>query len=481
MMAQQALGAGTTVRRRALFGLLDANGWSWAGIKALFWFTTIIFLMGYLPDRALYFTIFPTIEVGLNVISPINLCPASNGDLPCPVPGGAVLPWEPSPPELNLPQPRAEGALVQSGVNFLYIGGSDGTGAVATVYEAPVEADAGSFSPWAEAAPLPAPRSRAAVAVVSGTVYVIGGLDGSGAPTTTVFTGTPDPASGRIAEWKLDDALVLPEARAGSAVAVAGDGVFLLGGAGPSGPTATAWKATLDTKGVLGAWKPNVDMPEPRVAGLASVQGLYLFVYGGGDAAGPTATVLRADISAAKETLGQIERWGAGTGSANLPAPRDGAAGFSNAGSIYLVGGTGPGAAGQTYWATPDANGDIAAWKNLPQSDLPADLGLASSAAIVSGSHAFLVGGTTSSGVTAASARANLAPKPPYFQLGILGATIPGLGIGGEVGQQLAYLVSAGVATVNFVLLILIGIAFAHKERSKALFRRHILRRPATS
>ncbi len=30
-MAQQALGAGgtTVARKRALFGLLDANGWSW--------------------------------------------------------------------------------------------------------------------------------------------------------------------------------------------------------------------------------------------------------------------------------------------------------------------------------------------------------------------------------------------------------------------------------------------------------------------
>jgi hypothetical protein len=478
-MAQLALGAGTTARKRALFGLLDANGWSWAGIKALFWFTLIIFLMGYLPDRALYFTIFPTIEVGLNVISPVNLCPDSNGDLPCPVPVGAVLPWEPSPPELNLPQPRAEGALVQSGVNFVYIGGSDGTNAVATVYSSPVRADVGNLSPWVEAAPLPVPRSRASAVVVAGTVYVIGGLDASGAPTTTVFSGTPDPATGLIAEWKTVDALALPEARAGASAVTAADGIFLVGGLGPSGPTATAWKATLDAKGVLGAWTPNAQMPEPRVGALASIQGSHLYVYGGSDASGGTTIVLRGDISAVKETLGQVTLWGAGTGGANLPAAREGAAGFSNAGSLYLVGGTGPGAAGQTYWATPDAKGDINGWKNLPQSDLPADLGLTQSSAIVSGAHAFLVGGATQSGVTAASARTSLAPRPPYFQLGILGATIPALGIGGEVGQQLAYLVAAGVATVNFVLLILIGVAFAHKERTKALFRRHILRRPA--
>jgi len=37
-MAQQALGPGTAVpRRRALFGLLDADGWGWASVKAFVW------------------------------------------------------------------------------------------------------------------------------------------------------------------------------------------------------------------------------------------------------------------------------------------------------------------------------------------------------------------------------------------------------------------------------------------------------------
>ena len=56
-MAQQALGAGTAVpRRRALFGLLDADGWGWASVKAFVWLIIIIFMLGYLPDRAYYLT-----------------------------------------------------------------------------------------------------------------------------------------------------------------------------------------------------------------------------------------------------------------------------------------------------------------------------------------------------------------------------------------------------------------------------------------
>ena len=47
-MAQQALPAGAT-RRRVAFGLLDANGWTWAGLKATFWFLFIIFMLGVVP------------------------------------------------------------------------------------------------------------------------------------------------------------------------------------------------------------------------------------------------------------------------------------------------------------------------------------------------------------------------------------------------------------------------------------------------
>ena len=42
-----------------------------------------------------------------------------------------------------------------------------------------------------------------------------------------------------------------------------------------------------------------------------------------------------------------------------------------------------------------DADGNLTGWKNEPARDLPASLGLADAASVVSGSHAYLVGGTT--------------------------------------------------------------------------------------
>ena len=119
-MAQQALGPGATVpRRRVLFGLLDAGGWAWAGLKAGFWLIVIIFMLGYLPDRAYYFTVNRTIDLGILAWSPINLCPpVPNENLPCPVPVGALSPWHPNPTEpvnLSLPEPRTDGGAVQVG------------------------------------------------------------------------------------------------------------------------------------------------------------------------------------------------------------------------------------------------------------------------------------------------------------------------------------------------------------------------------
>ena len=90
-----------------------AAGWGWAGVKATFWFLTTIFLLGYIPNVVYYATVSDTVEVGANFISPINWCPASNKDLPCPAPVGAVVPWESSPDELALSDARAGAVAVQ--------------------------------------------------------------------------------------------------------------------------------------------------------------------------------------------------------------------------------------------------------------------------------------------------------------------------------------------------------------------------------
>ena len=482
-MAGQTLSSGSTTRGRVLFGLLDGEGWTWATLKAAFWFVVIIMMLGYIPDRAYYFTVFSTIDVGLNVISPINFCPPSNRTLPCPAPAGAPLPWDPSPSQIALPAPRTDGGVVQAGTNLIYVGGTDGTAVSAKTYSSPLFS--GNFGPWQAGQDLPAPRADAATIFLNGSIYVIGGNGADGKPTSTVYVSSQDATSGAFGAYAEDTALKLPSPRASATVVVASDGLILLGGTDGSGPTTSVWKATADLKGVLGAWTAQTALPQPRSEADGSLIGSNLFVYGGRDASGPTATVLRGNVgaavvaspapgaTAAPNPVG-ISAWATGQGASNLPAARTKAAGFTSNGVIYLVGGSdGTSPRPEVYWTTPDATGNINGWQHLNQTDLSSGSGgLAGSAGIASGSESFVIGGTTSSGVITASARANLAPQPPFFALGLIGATIPALKIDGDVGQQLGYLSAAGAGTVDFILLLLIGWAYAHKERTRAIFAR---------
>ena len=479
----QALGPGTTIiRRRAFFGLLDAGGWAWATLKAAFWFVVIIMLLAYIPDRALYATVQPTIEIGVPLqtfnkslnITPVNLCPASIETLPCPAPVGAVLPWQPNPPELGLPQARTDAAVVAAGLQTLLVGGTDGTAAQDSVFATVIRPD-GNIDGWTVGTALPAPRAGASAVFFSGAAYVLGGIGPDGAPTDTVFVGTPDAASGKITAWTEAADLKLPAPRADAAVVVSGDGIFLVGGRDATGPVASVWKAPLNTRtGTLKAWVATGSLPAARENATAVLQGTHLFVYGGDAAGGPATEVLRGEIGATGEQAGLVTGWFAPAPEAaaqtNLPQARKGAMAFVSNGILYYAGGEG--GAGELYWTIPDADGNLGGWKTLAQSALPADLQLADAAPIVSGSHAFLIGGTAAGVATQGVARTSLAPPQPFFQVGLFYVVVPALGIGGEVGQQLSYLVAAGVATGNFVLLLLIGYAYNHKAETKALFER---------
>ena len=188
-MAQTALPAPqhVTARRRAFFGLFNADGWPWAFVKALFWFVVIIVMLGYIPDRAYYFTVQRTVDVGLLAWSPVNLCPPENTTLPCPVPAGATMPWYPGPAEASLPAPRTDGSAGVIGLTYVYAGGSDGSAPSADTFVS-TAVGTGNIDKWAAGPALPEARADAASVVSGNTLYVIGGYGPDGQPTTTVFS-----------------------------------------------------------------------------------------------------------------------------------------------------------------------------------------------------------------------------------------------------------------------------------------------------
>jgi hypothetical protein len=478
----KALASGRPMHRRALFGLLDADGWAWASTKAFLWLLILIITLGYIPDRAYYFVVSRTMDLGLVLWSPVNLCPPENtSSMPCPVPVGGVLPWQASPAQVALPAPRSGGEAAQLGTHLLYIGGTDGAAASATTFTSTI--DKGSFGAWSEGPALPEARTDAALAILSGTAYLVGGVGADGAPTNTVWKIGLDPDTSQLTTWaavmdSTDTAVTLPAARAGAAAVAVADGILVVGGRGPDGmPASTVWKATLDSQGALGQFQEQAaGLPHAVADAAIALEGPFLWVYGGADATGVTGYVQRADYGPtpgptaapgappASPAPEIVIRW-ATLDAANLPAARAGGAGFAANGALYYVGGSdGTSARRELYWALPDSDGNLpGGWHHLDATDLPG--GLVDSAPIVSSATAILIGGKADGGALTSSIRSSLAPQEPFFRAGIAGVTVPGLQIGGAIGVQLGYLAAAGVGTGNFVLLVIVGWAFNHRTQ----------------
>ena len=482
--------------RRVLFGLFDAAGWGWATFRAVLWTLVIILLLGYIPDRAYYLTVSPTVDLGLNAVSLVNICPAENEGLPCPAPAGALIPWK-SGPAAALPGAGEGGALLQAGTHLYYVGGraadaKDEFANIPNVATASIGPD--GLSTWSAAAPLPEPRALSAAAYLAGTAYVIGGTSATESATTTVYAGKPDTVTGLITTWTLVDALQLPAPRNSAAVVTVSDGLILLGGADQNyTPQTSVWKATLQADGTLGAWEAMAPLPEPRASAAAVLVGDAIWLWGGRDADGVTGVSLRGDIAVAKSPatghsapapttpneqgdapIGSIYKWSTTSGEGDLPTPREGAALWSANGTLYVAGGVQDGVAiGSVYWTAPTAATGITTWHTVEQVNLPADQLRVNASGVVVGPHALLLGGEDASGASATTAlSAGTSPKAPVFRAGLFGLTVPGLAIPGEVGQQLGFLSAAGAWTLNFVLLLAAAVAYAQRERFGAWVRR---------
>ena len=482
----RAIGPGAVAPRRVLFGLLDANGWGWAGVRSVLWTLVIILMLGYIPDRAYYLTVSPTVELGLNMASLVNICPAENEGLPCPAPAGALIPWK-SATEADLPGDGVDGSLLQAGSHLYYVGGTSGAPRLATTDVSVATIDAAGLSAWAAGTPLPEARAHAGVAFFAGKAYVIGGASDTTPATASVYVGTPDATTGLITAWERLDALELPAARSGAAVTVVSDGIVVMGGEGTDrSPTTTVWKAKLGANGELEPWASFMDLPEPRTFAAAALIGDSIYVWGGKDANGPAAEAVRGDIAVAPAAgghsapvvnpdqgdaeIGTIYRWDGGPQEGNLPTPRDGAALWSANGTLYVAGGTIDGAAtSSVLWAAPVAATGVTKWTSVDLSNLPADGARVGASAVVIGAHAILLGGADAAGAYSAGAlSAGTSLKAPVFRVGLFGLTVPGLALQGEVGQQIGFLSAAGAWTLNFVIMLGAAVAYGQRERFRA-------------
>ena len=487
-MAQRALPAGA-IRRRAAFGLLDADGWTWAGLKATFWFLIIMFTLGYIPNLAYFFTVSKTVEVGYNFASVVNLCPSGNGQLPCPAPAGALLSWQPSPEELALPDALAGSSVFQSGSRVYLIGGITSNGAVADVLVTDIT-ETGNFAPWADGPALPEARTDAALGVYIGVPYVVGGLDVNGEATDTVFKGIVE--EGTLTGWELADGengtdpLTLPEPLSGAGIIPGTSGFVIVGGRDAAGEPVddvhVAWVELDSSSGRLLEWRPldGLSLPAPRANPVTAHIADFLYVVGGEGPDGATNSVFRLELDdqdPATDETGRAQGWSVATDEQVLPGARTSAVNFASTSAIYVIGGVDEAGVPQDsmFWAVPDTeSGDLEnGWVRLTETDLATPVSSAPASGV--GTTAFIFGGLGGDGdgeLLDSTLRAGLSPAAPFFQLGIAGATLPGLAIEGQVGQELGYLNAMGVGMTNFAILVLIGLAYSHQAATKRIMVR---------
>jgi hypothetical protein len=259
---------------------------------------------------------------------------------------------------------------------------------------------------------------------------LFGGRDEGGNPTNVVYHAEFNTAVPPALEpWEEVTELPLPEARADATSVTVGTFVYLLGGEGPQGVANSVFFLPLNAEG------------EPQL----------------------------------NDETGRPFGWGIAGGDARfaMPEPRARHTSFTNAGAIYVLGGVDAAGAVQpsVFWAVPDpALGTIPEWRRLDATELPEPRAEAAAAPV--GPNVFVVGGETPDGAATSSVRAQLAPALPFFRLGLFGATVPGLGIQGQIGQELGYLAAAGVGTGNFIILILVALAFSHRRGTMRVIER---------
>ena len=418
------------------------------------WLVIIILMLGYIPDRAYYFTVNRTLQLGLLVWSPINSARTRTRRCRVRRHSAHSCPGMSRRRSWRSRQARTDGRAVQLGTKILYIGGSGRDDGPVDVYVAQTSGT-GNFDKWADGPALPEPRSDAAMTQVSGTVYVIGGFDADGAPTTSVYSIDARPRDGRPRCMEGTDGPARspnpapepwrcrPRTASSSSAARA-----------PTVPSSTTFKSTFDKArqaremGVPGTPRSAAGRRPRRRSSVTSSA-----IYGGHDDAGPVGAVQRGSIGlAAAEGLpdnpdeGKVVKWDIDN-AWNLPGARTMPPATPRTATLLPDGWrpTTDGPRTEVYWAIPNNDGTIPEWKHLAQSDLP--YGLTGGSALLTGPNAVLVGGETADGVLQTSLRANTAPQAPFFQLGPFGATVPALKIDGEIGQQLGYLNAAGAGT----------------------------------
>jgi hypothetical protein len=176
--------------------------------------------------------------------------------------------------------------------NYIYvIGGTDNLDVLtSTVNVSTINPD-GSLGGWSNTMPLPEARTDFAGVVVSGTIYVIGGVSPF-TTTSTVFFAKPNPSTGAISVWMTATA-ALPKLTARQTAASYNGTIYEIGGADlPSGSFyPDVYYASPDGTGDISSWiTTTANLPSNLVFASSVAFAGQVYVVGGATNNGTTLT-----------------------------------------------------------------------------------------------------------------------------------------------------------------------------------------------
>ena len=177
-------------------------------------------------------------------------------------------------------------AIVTKNRVYLLGGSSNGGNASSTVYTAPILSD-GTLGSWSTASPLPAGVSESQAIVTKNRVYLLGGINSSGNPST-VYTA-PILYDGTLGSWST--ASPLPTGVYGSQAIVTHNRVYLLGGLVNGSYSYYVYTAPILSDGTLGSWSTASYLPDAFYHSLAIVTKNRVYLLGGSSSDVYTASI----------------------------------------------------------------------------------------------------------------------------------------------------------------------------------------------
>jgi hypothetical protein len=171
-------------------------------------------------------------------------------------------------------------AIVSGG--WLYVlGGSDGTHALSSVERAPINGDGSLGSFAVDSVALVTARANMTSLHLGGTVYVIGGDDGTNAIPTVEQAQIADANMGALGMFTLASPALLV-ARSGPAGVIVGNFYYVLGGSSGGQPQRSLERASVNASGGLASAVADVTSLMTATENHASVTiGRALYVIGG--------------------------------------------------------------------------------------------------------------------------------------------------------------------------------------------------------